>query len=343
MYSTHCLRTNLSNLSKILTLVLILPIFSLIGLPAFADEGFLGQEKILFKVDKVEVFGNKKVEREAILEKIISKPGVVLDSHLLKKDLEKIYSLNYFDAVEAHKEKKGSKNILVFKVLERPTIGKVKFHGNDEVSTDDLKEKIATKSFSILDVNSIKKDVNELKKLYEEKGFYLASVTYEIKKTENNAVDVIYKVKEFDKLKVKKITILGNDVFTDKQLKELMQTREDSIFAFFSDAGSFKEFNFQGDLERLKHFYKTKGYLQVNIGTPELTISEDKKWLFITFKVNEGPKFMVNDINFRGDLIFSEGCALSGDIDVVVQGNITINNSTKIDKVFIRVYFILCC
>jgi len=271
-----------------------------------ANEGSLGKEKVLFRIDKVSVLGNRKVEKEAILERISSRPGVVLDNHLLKRDLEKIYSLKYFDAVEAHKEVQGGKNILLFKVLERPTIASVKFKGNDELSNDDLKEKIGSKSFSILDINLIKKDVNELKKLYEEKGFFLATVFYEVKEKENNAVDIIFKIKEFDKLRIKKLTILGNDAFTDKQLKELMQTREDSVFSFLSSAGNFQEFNFQGDLERLKYFYKTKGFLQINVGTPDLTISEDKKWLFITFKVNEGPKFEVNDVNYLGDLIFSD-------------------------------------
>ncbi len=301
MHPTHYLRTYLTKL-----LLLILLVVPLLGkAPALADEGYLGQEKVLFRIDKVRVLGNRKVEREAILEKIASKPGVVLNNHLLKKDLERIYSLNYFDVVEAHKEVQGGKNVLLFKLLERPTIANVKFLGNDELSNDDLKEKVGSKSFSILDINLIKKDVNELKKLYEEKGFFLATVSHEVKQKEKNSVDVIFKIKEFDKLKIKKITILGNSAFTDKQLKELMQTREDSVFSFFSNAGSFQEFNFRGDLERLKYFYKTKGFLQVNVGTPELTISEDKKWLFITFKLNEGPKFEVNDVNYQGDLIFS--------------------------------------
>ncbi len=306
-YGVRSLRfthNQITYLTKLLVLFLVIaPLFEKDAV--LAEENFLGQEKAFFRIDEVKVLGNRKVEVEAILEKIISKPGVVLSNYLLKKDLEKIYSLKYFDEVEAHKEVRGGKNVLLFKVLERPTIASVKFRGNDELSNDDLQEKIGSKSFSILDVNLIKKDVNELKKLYEEKGFFLATVDHEIQKKENNAVDIIFQIKEFDKLKIKKITVLGNNAFTDKQLKELMQTREDSVFSFLSDAGNFQEFNFQGDLERLKYFYKTKGFLQINVGTPELTISEDKKWLFITFKVNEGPKFEVNEVNYRGDLLFA--------------------------------------
>ena len=83
-----------------------------------------------------------------------------------------------------------------------------------------------------------------------------------------------------------------------------METREESLFSGMSGAGNFKEFNFQTDIERIKYFYKTKGYLQINVGTPEITVSEDKKWVFISLKLNEGPLFTVNDISFRGEVLF---------------------------------------
>jgi outer membrane protein insertion porin family len=85
-----------------------------------------------------------------------------------------------------------------------------------------------------------------------------------------------------------------------------MQTREETYFSFLSGSGNFKEMNFQTDVERLKYFYKTRGYLQVNVQNPEVTASEDKKWIFITVRLQEGPKFSVNNISFNGELLFSE-------------------------------------
>ena len=286
--------------------LLVMALISVGNQSTCASEGILGKKVDLFKIDEIKVLGNKKVENEAILEKVSSRSGMILDNHLLKEDIEKIYSLKFFNFVEARKKRVGGKNILTFKVEERPSILDVRFVGNDEISSDDLKEKVQSKKFAILDINTLKKDVNELKKFYEEKGFYLASVSFEIKKRENNGVDVSFKIKEYDKLKIKKITLLGNDAFSDAKLRDLMQTQEDSVFSFFSNSGNFQEFNFQTDVERIKYFYKTKGYLQINIGNPELTISENKKWLFITLKLNEGPRFRINEVNFRGDTgIFS--------------------------------------
>lgn len=272
----------------------------------FSSNGFaiddLGKRVDMFKIKSIEIRGLKKVEKEAILERILSKPDMMLDNYLLKKDLEKIYGMRYFDSVEAHEEN----NVLVFVVKEKPIVTKILFEGNDGISDDDLKAQIKTKAFTILDTNLIKADVALLLKHYEDKGYYLASVDYELKKVNDENISLQFNIKEFDKVKVKKIAFLGNRSFKDEELRSILQTQEDSLFSFFSGSGSFKELNFQNDIERLKYFYRMKGYLQINVGVPEITVSEDKKWVFITIKVQEGPQFSVNKISFTGELLFSD-------------------------------------
>ena len=266
----------------------------------------LGPRKNLFKIDRIEVRGLKKVEQEAVLEKISARKGMTLDNYLLKRDLEKIYNMRFFETVEARQEKKGKSDVLVFIVKEKPIITKITYRGNDELSEDDFKDKVKTKTYSILDVSSIQSDVIALQKLYEEKGYFLASVHFDVVKLNDENVELVFDIKEYDKVRVKKIAYLGNKAFSDAQLKDIMETREESYFSWMSGAGNFKEFNFQTDIERLKYFYKTKGYLQINVGTPEITVSEDKKWVFITIKVQEGPQFTVNDIRFVGEVLFPE-------------------------------------
>ncbi len=261
----------------------------------------IGPEKNLFKIGGIRIDGLKKVEKEAVIDKIASKKGSVLTNYILKKDIQKIYKLKYFESVEAHQEK----NILVFKVIEKPIIAKIVIDGNNEVDKDDLISQIKSKEYAILDINTIKSDVKALLKQYEEKGFYLASVDYSLRKVDKENVDLVFKVKEFDKVKVKKITFLGNQAFSDDELKGIMETREESLFSFMSGSGNFKEMGFKTDIERMKYFYRTKGYLRVNVGTPDVTVSEDKKWVFITVKVNEGPKFSVRDITFKGEVLYS--------------------------------------
>jgi outer membrane protein insertion porin family len=271
----------------------------------FASES-LGDLKELFKIDAISVVGVKKVEPEAVIQKLEVKVGDVLTNYSLRESIKAVYDLKYFEAVEAIQEKKGSKNILKIKVVEKPIISNILFKGNDELSAEDLEEQIKTKKYNILDVNTIKSDVVLLQKYYEEKGFYLANISYDLEKNEVGGLDLVFKISEFDKVRVKKIMFLGNNEVEDSELKKFMQTQEESLFSGLSGSGSFKDFNFKTDVERLKYLYKTKGYLQVNIENPVVTVSEDKKWIFITIKVTEGPQFNVNNIFYNGELLFTE-------------------------------------
>lgn len=285
----------------------LLLLFLTIHMPNTFSDTSLGNHKSLFKIDKIVIEGSKKVEAEAILEKMDLKNGMTLDNYTLRTDIKKIYEMKYFDSVEAHQKIVSGKSHLVIQVIEKPIISKISFAGNDEVSADDLTEQIKTREFNILDVNTIKGDILILQKFYEEKGFYLSNINYDLVKNEFGGLDLVFQIKEFDKVKVKKIIFLGNHEIPDQDLKTFMHTQEETLFSGLSGSGSFKEFYFKTDIEQLKYLYKNRGYLQVNIGNPVITVTEDKKWIFITIDVKEGPKFDVNDIFFNGELLFTEG------------------------------------
>jgi outer membrane protein insertion porin family len=285
---------------------LYLFLFSFLLLNSVFAQEIIGPIKEMFRVDSIEFTGNRKVESEAIQEKLGTRQDMMLDNYLLRKDLSRIYEMKYFEEVEAYHKISGDKNILLFKLREKPIIGKISFSGNDEINDDDLKEQIKTKEFNILDISTLKNDVLLLQKHYEEKGYFLALASYSVTDNANGSVDVKFHIKEWDKVRVKKITFLGNKNLPDAELKNFMQTREESYFSFLSGSGNFKEINFQTDVERLKYFYKTRGFLQINVQNPEVTASEDKKWIFITVRLQEGPQFSVNNISFNGELLFTE-------------------------------------
>lgn len=277
------------------------------SLYSFAQsKALIGPKKNLFRVQDIKVRGTRKVEPEAIYEKIATRKGIMLDNYLLAEDIKRIYQLKHFEEVEAHLEKIKGKNTLVFKVKEKPIIKQILIEGNEELDDDEVKEKLKSKEFTILDVNTLKNDVAALQELYEEKGFFLANISYSLERINDENIVVRFKIAEFDKVQVKKITFLGNERFSDKEIKAILFTREEDTLSFFNGSGNFKEFNFKTDLERIKFFYQTKGHLQINVSSPEVTVSPDKKWIFITVKIVEGPEFQVNDIFFNGEVLFSE-------------------------------------
>ena len=203
---------------------------------AFAELS-VGKVKKLFKIDLIEIEGNKKVETEAILEKVNLEKGSELDNYALRGAIKRIYSMKYFETVEAHHVKKSGKDVLLFKIKEKPIINKISFSGNDELDDDELKDQVKTAAFNILDVNTIKSDLITLQKFYEEKGYYLANIDYELVRNDAGGMNLTFKIKEYDKVRVKKILFLGNNDLKDEELKSFMQTNEETLFSGLSGSG----------------------------------------------------------------------------------------------------------
>jgi len=122
------------------------------------------------KIVKVDVKGNLKIDREAILEKIGSKPGASLDDEQVRKDIVAIHKLGYFDEIKVDMDA----GTLTYTVKERPAINRIIFFGNDQISTDDLKGVLSIKTYDIYDENLVRESVRKLQKHYEDKGYYLA-------------------------------------------------------------------------------------------------------------------------------------------------------------------------
>ena len=166
---------------------------------------------------------------------------------------------------------------------------------------------IKVKEWSILDVNKVKEDVALIQKHYEDKGFFLAKVTFNLKQNKPDEVELVYKIYDYEKVQIKRITFLNNHRFSDDDLKRVFQeTREGGFFSFFSSSGNFKESSFRQDLQRLTYFYLDHGYVKFNYENPVVTVSDDKNWLFISIYVDEGEQYSMGPREFTGDLLFSK-------------------------------------
>jgi outer membrane protein insertion porin family len=262
--------------------------------PAVAETA----EKIL----KIEIHGNLKIEKEAILEKIGTHVGDLVNDEQVRKDIVAIHKLGYFDDIKADIEN----GTLIFTVKERPSIYRIVFFGNDQISTDDLKGVLTIKTYDIYDENAVRESVRKLAKHYEDKGYYLAKVDYTVKPAkEKDMVEVLFRVREYDKVKIRKVSFLGNSAFTDDQLKRVLRnTQEGGFFSWATSSGNFKELDFKNDLQMLQVWYLNEGYVKFRYDPPIVTVSEDKKYVFITIKVDEGKRYKMGTVDFTGDLLF---------------------------------------
>lgn len=258
-------------------------------------------------VTDIEVLGLKRIEVEAVLAKIKTKKDAVLRSREVRGDIESIFKMGYFDDIEVRARTAGTGVKLTYVLRERPVIAELAFEGNERIGTDDLKDVIKVKEWSILDVNRVREDTSLIQKHYEEKGFYLAKVTYAVERLKDDEVRLIYKVNDYDKVMIKRITFLNNKRFTDEQLKSVFQeTREGGLFSFISGSGNFKETAFKQDLQRLNYWYLDRGYIKFGFENPVVTVSDDKRFLYVSVYVNEGEQYTLGKTDFGGDLLFSK-------------------------------------
>ena len=265
-------------------------------------------ESLLGKiVSEVSVEGLKRIEKEAVLAKVSLQAGFEISRETIRRDIQALFSTGYFDDLSAEGESLPDGRVkVIFVVRERPVISQIVFEGNEKRSSSDLKEVIKIKDWSILDINKVKEDVVLIQKHYEEKGFYLAKVGFEIKPTPRaDEVELIYRIHDYDKVQIKKITFLNNKRFKDSVLKGIFaETKEGGPLSFVTSSGNFKESAFKQDLQRLTYWYLEHGYIKFKHEAPIVTISDDKKWLYITIYVDEGDPFKIGDVRFSGDLLF---------------------------------------
>ncbi len=253
----------------------------------------------------IEVQGNHKIESAAILGRVTSKIDTPLTDSVVEADIKLIFGLGYFESIQATEDDTDGGVKLTFVVVEKPTIKKIQYEGQSALDEDELKELVEAKQYEVLDIHKLNVSVDKIVAKYEEKGYYLADVRYEIKPTDQPTdVTVQFHIQENDKIQVKSINIIGANIIGADELKKYMQTREGGAFSWITGSGSYREAVFERDIQALGFYYGTQGYVRARFGKPEVSVSPDKKYIYITFYVEEGDQYFVGNVDFSGELLY---------------------------------------
>lgn len=256
-------------------------------------------------VTQIQVVGLKRIEPDAVISKMTTKKGQALDSETISQDIRALYSMGYFDNIEVLSDDQAGGVALTVKIKERPVIAELQFEGNEKIDTDDLKEVVKSKEWSILDINRVREDTQAIQKHYEDKGFFLSKASYDVVQIKDDEYRVIFHVRDYEKVQIKKITFLNNRHFTDAQLKAVLHdTQEGSMWSFMSGSGSYKDAAFKMDLQRLTYWYLENGYVKFRYENPVVTVSDDKRWMYISIYVDEGEQYSIGEVDFGGELLF---------------------------------------
>lgn len=248
--------------------------------------------------------GLRRVDPEAVVGFVKSARGAALDPEQVTADLRALWATSFFRDVRAETEAVEGGVRLVFVVQERPSVREIQYAGIGDLSEEDIKAVVDLKPFAILNVDQLKRNAEKIKDLYVEKGFYLATVAYRVEAIEDTdaEVNVVFDITENAKVVVRQITFVGNKALGADQLRQVMQTQEGSELSWLSQAGTYKKEYFQTDLFRLQALYWDNGFVTVKIGEPTATISQDRRFIYLTVPIFEGKQYKVGNIKFAGQV-----------------------------------------
>jgi outer membrane protein insertion porin family len=258
----------------------------------------------LEKVADVVISGNKRIESEAIKRIVKTKKGDLYLKRYIRDDVKSIFKMGYFGDVRVEVAESTEGKVVTFFVAEKDTVRHIRIRGNDKFDDEKIKEVLNTKTGAILNFNTLKSDMEEIRALYKDKGYHNANVTYELEPSSENESNVEFIITEGDKIFVKAISFEGNKAFDDDDLKDLMKTTEKGFFSWITSSGDLDREALEQDMSRIGAYYHNHGYIQARVGDPELRYEDNS--IFISVKVEEGVQFKVGKVAIEGDLIRPE-------------------------------------
>ena len=252
----------------------------------------------------IEVRGNRRVEESTIRFYIATRVGDRFSVSKLRRDIKKIYDLGFFRDVKVDVSPFEGGLRVIFIVEEKPSVSNVRVVGNKRVDLEDILEKLTVTAQSILSQGTIRESVEAIRSLYQEEGYYFARVDSIVEETGVNQVNVEFRITEGEKVSVKKISFEGNQAFSDKALRKIMQTGQKWIFSWFTGGDIYKEDQIRTDLVRIQVFYQNKGYIRSEVNEPKIIENRKDNSLSIIIPIVEGKQYRVGKVEVKGDNVF---------------------------------------
>lgn len=250
--------------------------------------------------------GNERVDESTIRYYLNLKEGETYSATKVKSDIKRIYELGYFDDIKVDVEEIDEGLRVTYIVREKPFIREIKIKGNKEVESFEITKKLSLKKGIHFKNHFVSKDIESVKKLYQEKGFYFASVDVAIKEAENNQVDIEFKIEEGKKIYVTDIKFFGNKFFDEDTLKKSVDTQEKGFFSWFTNSGAYKKEVIKTDVLKLESLYHDNGFIRVKVEDPRIEVDKELRRIYITIFLTEGEQYRIGTVNVEGDEVYSE-------------------------------------
>jgi len=328
------------------------PLSELSGATAAVTEEEGDQDSRPVVIDSVRIRGLTRIPEETLLGLLDIRDGTRVaagDLQLTARGIiKRVFTTGYFSDVDVYAEETAPGHVqLTVVVAERYVIRRIDLVGNDEVEEEDVRKTFSVKAGRFLDTRKLVETLRSIEELYQEKGFYLAEASYEVvRDAATRSAVVTIRIEEQAEVAVRQVIFVGNSALTDDELKAVMMTREKGYLSFLEKGGLFLRYFFQLerqdemggafvdemaanqfeswsatqdiDLQRVKWFYMTRGFVEVKIGQPRIALTPDHKGVVITMDVDEGRSYTVGKV----DVVTDDGDGLLFDRDELTRGTL---------------------
>jgi outer membrane protein insertion porin family len=253
-------------------------------------------------IDKITILGNVKVEEAVIRGAMKSREGRPYSTEQIREDLRSIFGLGYFSDIQVDIKSTPQGKEVIFIVVEKPSIKEIRITGNQKVKLDAIREKMTLPLRSILNLEKVKENAENIRKLYFSKGYYGVNVEYKVDYLETNEAVVTFNIAEGSKGYVKKIIFRGNKHIKSSQLRKVMTTKQRNILSFITKTGILDEDILKNDVQLLTAYYIDQGYLDVKVSEPKIDLHDPKR-IRIEIEIVEGSQYRLANIDFKGDVL----------------------------------------
>lgn len=253
-------------------------------------------------VQKIQIDGNERIEDQTVFSYLDIKEGEDYNPRSGSDMIKKLYKTGLF----SHVEMDWDGSYLTIRVEENPQVNEVRFEGNDELDSNTLKDAVSLRSRAVFTPDKVQRDITEIQAYYRQSGYFLAAVTPQVIERDQNRVDVIYVIDEGEKTNIGSIRFVGNNRFSDGDLKTIVRTKESAWWRLFSSADVYDPQRLEVDKELLRRHYIRSGYADFRVVSAVAELSKDKKDFFITFTVSEGKPYNFGKVDVRLDAVDDE-------------------------------------
>jgi outer membrane protein insertion porin family len=253
-----------------------------------------------FQIADIRVEGLQRIAPGTVFTYLPVQVGDTVGDDVTGSIIRALYQTGFFDDVRV--ERDG--NVLVLRVQERPAIAQIEFSGNRDLDEEALRAAVADiglKEGRVFNRAVLERIEQELERQYFARGKYGVLVQSTVSPLERNRVAIRIEITEGLTARIKQINILGNQAFKEKELLKQFQLGRTRWHSFYSKNDQYSKQKLAGDLEALRSFYLDRGFIQFDIKSTQVSISADKKEIYVTVVISEGDRFTVSDIKLAGE------------------------------------------